>query len=326
MKIFFHDKTYDDFELINGTFFIKNKIGDTIKCKNAIEFEIECVKCLSKIKIKKIKRYHLDKDYICIRCRTKGENNPMYGKRMSDEKKLEISKKNSGENNPFFGKKHTDETKKKIGEKNKEHMKGENNPMYKKSVFDIWVEKYGKEKADELMKNKSLKHSFSGENNPFFGKKHTDETRKKLSESLKNSDKLKKLVNSKEYREKMSNKLKNRKFSDEHKRKLRLSRIKNIKYLNNGQILPNFSLIGCEILNKISTEKNIYIQHAMNDGEFYIKELGYWVDGYDKLNNVVYEIDESGHFDMNGELKEKDIKRQTQIENHLGCQFIRIKI
>ena len=45
-----------------------------------------------------------------------------------------------------------------------------------------------------------------------------------------------------------------------------------------------------ESLDKISEEKNVKIQHAMNGGEYYIKELGYWLDGYDIENNVVYEI------------------------------------
>jgi len=62
----------------------------------------------------------------------------------------------------------------------------------------------------------------------------------------------------------------------------------------------------------------------MNGGEFHIKELGYWVDGYDNENNVVYEYDERHHF-IGTELKERDIIRQEEIVNFLGCKFIRIK-
>ncbi len=62
----------------------------------------------------------------------------------------------------------------------------------------------------------------------------------------------------------------------------------------------------------------------MNGGEFHIKELGYWVDGYDKNNNIVYEYDEKSHF-VNGELKQKDVNRQEEIVNFLGCEFIRIE-
>ena len=61
----------------------------------------------------------------------------------------------------------------------------------------------------------------------------------------------------------------------------------------------------------------------MNGGEFYIKELGYWLDGYDKENNVVYEFDEKYH--KNQKQKQKDMLRQQDIINHLKCNFIRIK-
>jgi hypothetical protein len=71
-------------------------------------------------------------------------------------------------------------------------------------------------------------------------------------------------------------------------------------------------------------ETGTHIQHAENGREFYIKELGYWVDGYDAENNVVYEFDEPHHF-RNGILREHDVRRQAEIEQHLNCRFIRIK-
>jgi hypothetical protein len=72
-------------------------------------------------------------------------------------------------------------------------------------------------------------------------------------------------------------------------------------------------------------KNNTHIQHAMNGCEFYIKELGYWVDGYDQVNNIVYEFDEKYHFDKNGNLKEKDKIRQQEIIYLLNCKIIRIK-
>jgi hypothetical protein len=71
-------------------------------------------------------------------------------------------------------------------------------------------------------------------------------------------------------------------------------------------------------------ESGINIQHAENGGEFHIKELGYWVDGYDKENNTVYEWDEKSHY-INGELREKDLIRQKEIKAFLNCKFIRIR-
>ena len=106
-------------------------------------------------------------------------------------------------------------------------------------------------------------------------------------------------------------------------------RLRNIEEISKRkfdglQIIPNFNRNACEMFEEISLKEGIHIQHAMNGGEYHIKELGYWVDGYDKENNVVYEFDEKHHF-KNGKLKEKDIIRQKEIENYLKCKFIRIK-
>jgi hypothetical protein len=107
-------------------------------------------------------------------------------------------------------------------------------------------------------------------------------------------------------------------------RRLKHIEIINYNLKNNYQITPNFNTNACKIFDKISKEENVYIQHAMNDGEYYIKELGYWIDGYDIENNVVYEYDEPEHF-VNDTLKQKDINRQKEIEKLLKCKFIRIK-
>ena len=84
-----------------------------------------------------------------------------------------------------------------------------------------------------------------------------------------------------------------------------LERIKN--NIENGcQITPNFNQQACEMFDKISKEKNIHIKHALNGGEYYIKNLGYWIDGYDEINNVVYEYYERRHY-VNGKLKDRDM-------------------
>ena len=58
-------------------------------------------------------------------------------------------------------------------------------------------------------------------------------------------------------------------------------KIHNNKY-DYSQLYPNFNKVACKVFDEISLKENIHIQHAMNGGEYYIKELGYWVDGYDK--------------------------------------------
>lgn len=110
------------------------------------------------------------------------------------------------------------------------------------------------------------------------------------------------------------------------KKAKRLKRIEEITInkFNGNQYMPSFNIEACEIFDEIMLKEGIFIQHAMNGGEYYIKELCYWVDGYDKENNVVYEFDERQHF-KKGKLKDKDLKRQKEIENFLKCTFIRIK-
>jgi hypothetical protein len=98
----------------------------------------------------------------------------------------------------------------------------------------------------------------------------------------------------------------------------------SINKFNGNQVIPSYNEKGCNIFDKISKENNIHIQHAMNGGEFHAKELGYWVDGYDEENNIVYEYDEEHHF-INGKLLEKDTIRQQEIEHFLNCKFIRFK-
>jgi len=133
----------------------------------------------------------------------------------------------SGKNNPMYGKHHTEETKQRISKKNKDYitseetkkkiskaMKGKNNPMYGKCGKESPM--YGKRHTEETKKKISIANSnpsverrqkiskalkgkkkteahkqhirenradCSGENNPFYGKKHTEESKKKMSES-----------------------------------------------------------------------------------------------------------------------------------------------
>ena len=88
----------------------------------------------------------------------KGENNPNYGKRQSEEHKRKISE---GNKNP------SEEKRKKMSVA----LRGENNPMYNKTHSKEWK------------RNKS--ESMRGENNPNYGKSPSIETRKKMSEKTK---------------------------------------------------------------------------------------------------------------------------------------------
>ncbi len=93
------------------------------------------------------------------------------------------AKKKIGNKNPFFGKHHNEESRKKISRFNLEDRiwtedfkntarcnlsKITNN----KSLHSIWVEKFGKDIADQKLIDLKKKHSNnnSGKNNPMFGK------------------------------------------------------------------------------------------------------------------------------------------------------------
>lgn len=118
-----------------------------------------------------------------------------------------------------------------------------------------------------------------------------------------------------------------KKDSTETRMKKRLAAIKNIeKHIKNGgQISPSYNMNACKLIDEYGKINGYNFQHAENGGEFHIKKLGYWVDGYDKKNNIVIEVDEKHHFDINGNLRRKDIERQNEIIKLLSCKFIRLK-
>lgn len=130
------------------------------------------------------------------------------------------------------------------------------------------------------------------------GKHHSDKTREKMSEATKKQV-----------------------ITNEHRKNMRLARIKVLNELT-GQISPAYNPNAIPILEQKAEEIGITdIQHAENGGEFYIKELGYWVDGYSSEKNIVIEYYEKAH----DKKAERDKRRKQEIINHLNCQFIEIR-
>jgi hypothetical protein len=117
---------------------------------------------------------------------------------------------------------------------------------------------------------------------------------------------------------------KGRRCTEDNKKKFRLNMIEKLSKTNKN-FHPPYNEKACDYFNNLMIDNNTFIQHALNGGEYHIKELGYWVDGYDKENNIVYEWDEEYHHYVDGRLSEKDIKRQIEIEKFLNCEFIRIR-
>lgn len=293
-----------------------------IRWKHFTNFYLVCTECGQLYFMKQLTTHHLSKLYLCKSCNHKGSRNAMYGHKHSEEQKQLMSINRSGEKNSFYGKHHTQKTKDKISQANKGKLSGENNPMYGVNMFEY----VGEEKAAKIKAKISV--ACTGEKNGFYGKHHTEETKQKLSEALKTSEAAKVVRNTKEYHQRLregmlnSTALKISRNSEEYKAKKRLQWIKCVELGTKPKV--SFNPKACKVLDLIAEENHSHIQHAMNGGEYCVKELGYYLDGYDIENNIAYEYDESYHFSK-GKLREKDLARQKAIEEVLHCQFIRLK-
>lgn len=110
------------------------------------------------------------------------ENHPFYNKKHKPEsiEKMRLSKQ--GNNNPMYGKHHTKQTKEKMSNA----QLGELNHMYGKGESSYWYNKHRDEKTKEKISQTRIKNQIAvGEKNPYYGKKHTGEEKRKMSEQSK---------------------------------------------------------------------------------------------------------------------------------------------
>ena len=112
-----------------------------------------------------------------------------------------------------------------------------------------------------------------------------------------------------------------RHHTEESKRKLRLACINRINRKKLGKFTPNFSKTACAYIDQLNESRGWHLQHALNGGE--VEFDGYFVDGYDKELNVVFEYDERRHYDEDGHLLPRDVERMRQIHQKTGCRFFR---
>ena len=207
----------------------------------------------------------------------------MYGKKLSEETKRKMSLSRMGRVSPNKGKKLSREWKEKIRQSNS----GKNN---------YW---YGKTHSKETIKK--LSDAKLGEKNPFYGRKHSEKT-KHLLRRLSTGRKII--------------------ISDETRMNMRKAAIRRLDNTL-GQLGPNHNPIACQRIDEYGKKHGYKFQHAENGGEFFIKDLGYWVDGYDKKKNVVIEYYEKFH--NKPKKKFTDERRKQEIINHLGCKFIELR-
>ena len=200
-----------------------------------------------------------------------------------------------------------------------------NRPGFKEnfSKQEFYKSKEYKEKMSD-----SLKEKWKNSEHPSAGKKLTDDHKKRISETAKNNPNfgMRNKKHSKESKEKMSKarKGKIRIQSDEEKR-LRRVHLKE-KFDKFEKWHPNFNHKACEYFENFDEENNTKGLYAMSGGEYYIEELGYWVDYINHDLKLIIEWDESKHYLKNGKLRDKDIKRQNEIQNLFAdYEFRRIR-
>jgi hypothetical protein len=112
--------------------------------------------------------------------------------------------------------------------------------------------------------------------------------------------------------------------TDATKKKQRLSTLKYLEKTK-GQVSPRYNIHSIPIIEKYGKDNGYNFIHAENGGEHFISSLGYYLDGYDVNKNVVIEIDEPHHYNTDGTLRERDVVREREIKEFIGCEFIRIR-
>jgi len=221
---------------------------------------------------------------------------------------------------------HSEKTKKKISDA----RKGISSEKKGKTYEEI----YGKEKANELKQ----KLSENAKNNPNYGNKgksFSKETRKKMSRAQQNmslqtrenmSKAQKGRVLSRKHIQKIRTALIGRSLSNEHKKNIRIGNLKNIEQ-NYGIPYPAYNKKACEYFKRFDNANNTQGRYAIyGEGEYFIKELGYFPDYINFDLKLIIEWDEEFHFNSDRNLRKKDVQRQKEIQEFFpDFVFIRIK-
>lgn len=168
-----------------------------------------------------------------------------------------------------------------------------------------------------------------GVRNYWYGKHHSEESRQKMSEwhcgkvlSISHrqhiSEANKGNKHTVSYKRKMSKFWKGRVFSSSAHINMRKAAIRRVI---NQFGTTSYNKLACRYIDKLNADRGWNLQHAENGGE--VEICGYLVDGYDKDRNIVFEYDERQHFTIGGKLRLRDLRRQKDIINHIGCRFYR---
>ena len=191
--------------------------------------------------------------------------------------------------------------------------------LYKEGEIKTWNK--GKHYSLGIHRTKKQKDHLSklnsGTNHPFFGCHHTKESKRKISKAaiLSNNNP----VNKKKQSERIRGKNNMAHLPGVRKKCSKRMRLQNLKRIESQQKdgLPLIPAIGnneTEILDQLEYDFKRPIERQK-------RMIGYFLDGYIPELNLAIEIDEDWHNNR----KERDAIRQKEIEEELGCNFLRIK-
>lgn len=217
----------------------------------------------------------------------------------------------------------------------KKTIKSEKTKMERYGDFrKAWNKGLTKETSESVRINgerssitKKIKYKDGSLIHPMKGRIHTKEARRKMSVTRKKY--LDNLFSTEEGYELYCNTKKKemKLFVESHPEwieKIRLKSIEN-RILKLGYY-PNYNRSACNFFEILNRTLKIEGKYAESGGEFYISEIGFFLDFFDENNKIIIEWDEAHHFYKNGELKKKDILRQEKIEKMFpDFMFIRIK-
>ena len=203
----------------------------------------------------------------------------------------------------------------KITKPGNTYVNGHNKPtLGKASKFKgkSYIERFGKERAIKI--SEKIRATKTGDNNPAKRPEVKDVISKNRRGKLCGDSNPNYWKNKRNPGQSERMKLNNPLFNPQVKEKRRIFLLN--KFFESGDIKIGNN--ETEILNEIEKILNIKIERQY-------RIIGYSVDGYVPELNLVIEIDERHHYNKNGTLRSKDIKRQKAIENALNCEFIRLR-
>jgi hypothetical protein len=145
-----------------------------------------------------------------------------------------------------------------------------------------------------------------------LGSHHSDLTKKIISENTKIAMDSPSIKLKCGWCKGKTSTMKGKKHSMNARKKMRISAL---NYIEKSKGKP-YCCIGkseAQLLDEQEIKNNCKIQR-----QFHIRDLGYIVDGYCLETNTVYEVYEPRHDNQ----VQKDFQRETEIYNHLSCDFI----